>query len=111
MNGLISPAAFLLPLQDSGIIPDRADSGVTPTFTRATTSWCPDFEDTSCGGTKTKWNNLLAGEVGIWGARRVRNRQTFSEDITNAAWLKGGGEAGAGVGAGTVNCTVGIIIG
>jgi len=78
--GALQSANFILPLKEAGIIPLRAPAGVVPTYTRATTEMCPDFEDVP--GVKTKWNLLAAGEVGIWGARRVRNVARYTEDIT-----------------------------
>ena len=78
-NALLQFCDFYAPLTHTAV-PQRAAPGTTGTFTRATT--------------KTVENNdgylvtLLAGEIGFPGARRVRNLLTFTEDFSNAAWVK-----------------------
>lgn len=49
-------------------------------FTRATTATVTDFE----------WyvKPVLSGEVRFQGARRVQNRSPYSQELTNASWLK-----------------------
>ena len=56
-------------------IPQRAASGTTGTFTRATTSTWPNNDGYMVTG--------VAGEIGFVGARRVRNLVTKSEDLTS----------------------------
>jgi len=68
-----------LPLTNTAV-PASAATGTTATFTRATTA--------------TVQNNdgylvqALSGEARFQGARRVRNLLTFTEDFSNAAWVK-----------------------
>lgn len=52
-------------------------SGITPTFTRATTDAILDWEG--------KWYAILSGEVPFWGLRRVRNHLVNSEVFTTAS--------------------------
>jgi hypothetical protein len=52
----------------------------TPTFTRATTATITDHEGFV--------RNVLSGEPRFYGARRIRNQFTFSQDFTNAIWTK-----------------------
>ena len=85
--------------QDTGIIfesqllttlvPQQGGGDRTPTFTRATTATVTDFE----GLVKT----ALSGEARMQGARRVANLVSFSEDFSNAAWVKTNSTVNSGV--------------
>lgn len=69
-----------------GLVPLKGNGPAT--FVRATVKNTYDFEN--------KYFQALAGELAQYGMRRVRNLvATTSEDITNAAWTKNAGTAGA----------------
>ncbi len=61
-------------------VPNFARSGTTATFTRATTDTWKNNDGYLVTG--------VAGEIGFVGARRVRNLLTFTEDFSNAVWVK-----------------------
>lgn len=69
------------------IVPSIALGSPTATFTRATTA------------TNTDWENIvrpaLSGEARFQGARRVQNRVTFSQDLSNVIWIKSAAGAGS----------------
>jgi hypothetical protein len=72
----------------SSAVPEKG--GLVPSITRATTE------------TGQKWDEAgyldflaLAGEMVFKGARRERNLLTFTEDFSNAAWLKSSAGAGS----------------
>ena len=73
--------SFDLPLVTS-LVPRLALGSNAHTFTRATTATVTDFE----GLVKT----VKSGEARFEGARRVENLLTYSEDFSNAAWVKTG---------------------
>lgn len=66
---------FFAPLTTSLV---TSVGAATPTFTRATTAIIEDFEGIV--------RPAKAGEARFWGARRVENLMSYSEDITNAFW-------------------------
>lgn len=53
----------------------------TPTFSRASAAYVPDYEGVM--------RSTLANEARFWGARRVYNGLTYSQDFANAAWTAG----------------------
>lgn len=81
--GIDAPSSkplFDLPLIKS-LVPLSSGGSSTPTFTRATTKYIADQEGLL--------KQMLSGEAGFTGARRVFNSlATTSEDFSNAAWVK-----------------------
>jgi hypothetical protein len=67
----------------AGLIPTTAAGSSTPTFTRGSNTGTPTFHDYE-GFVRSAATN----QARIVGARVVSNLATFSEAMTNAAWVK-----------------------
>lgn len=85
-GALIEQLRFNAPLTstDAVINPQR---GVGPgSFSRASASYITDFEGIT--------RKVESGSVGVEGSRIVTNLLTYSEDLSNAAWVKSAGVTG-----------------
>jgi mannose/fructose/N-acetylgalactosamine-specific phosphotransferase system component IIB len=83
-GGNNSRLAFYTPLTSTASIlsPPRAYPGTAATFSRASAQYFTDFE-----GVVRK---VESGSVAVEGSRVVTNLLTYSEDLSNAAWVKDG---------------------
>ena len=80
MSVILNNSTFALPLTHTAA-PTRGS--ITPTFTRATTETGQKYDEAGYLDF-----TALAGEMVFKGARRVANRFTKSENLTDAAWTK-----------------------